>query len=41
MGFLGMQLLIERIQSGAPSSTRKIVLPSELIVRSSTGKPQE
>ncbi len=41
MGFLGMQLLIERIQSGAPASTRKIVLPSELIVRSSTGKPQE
>lgn len=36
MGFIGMQLLIERIQGGAPASPRKIVLPAELVVRSST-----
>lgn len=40
MGFLGMQLLVERIQGSAPAAPRRIVLPSELIVRSSTGKPQ-
>lgn len=36
MGFLGMQLLIERIQGEAPSSPRKIVLPAEMIIRQST-----
>ncbi|AEI43157.1 LacI family DNA-binding transcriptional regulator [Paenibacillus mucilaginosus] len=36
MGFLGMQLLIERIQGTAPIATRRIVLPAEIIVRRST-----
>nr|WP_279538007.1 substrate-binding domain-containing protein [Paenibacillus turpanensis] len=36
MGFLGMQLLIERIQQAAPASYRKIVLPAELVIRGST-----
>ncbi|WP_438446124.1 LacI family DNA-binding transcriptional regulator [Gorillibacterium sp. sgz5001074] len=39
MGYLGMQLLIERIQGEAPSATRRIVLPAELIIRSSTARP--
>jgi LacI family transcriptional regulator len=38
MGFIGMQLLIERIEGSAPATNRKIVLPSELIVRKSTSK---
>lgn len=36
MGYIGMQLLIERIEGLAPASPRRIVLPSELIVRKST-----
>jgi LacI family transcriptional regulator len=36
MGFLGMQLLIERIQDEAPASSRKILLPAEIIIRQST-----
>jgi LacI family transcriptional regulator len=36
IGFIGMQLLIERMQKEAPATFRKIVLPAELIVRSST-----
>lgn len=36
MGFVGMQLLIERIEGSAPPSTRRIVLPSEMIARKST-----
>ena len=35
-GFTGMQMLIERIEKTAPSEFRKVVLPSELIVRKST-----
>lgn len=38
MGYVGMQLLIERIQNEAPAATRKIVLPAELIVRESTAR---
>lgn len=36
MGFIGMQLLIERIEGSAPAAKRRIVLPSDLIVRKST-----
>jgi LacI family transcriptional regulator len=36
MGFIGMQLLIERIEGQAPAAPRKLVLPSELIIRKST-----
>ncbi|WP_282940958.1 LacI family DNA-binding transcriptional regulator [Paenibacillus sp. RC67] len=36
MGYMGMQMLIERIEGTAPSSNRKVVLPSQLIVRKST-----
>lgn len=36
MGYLGMQLLIERVQNAAPAAPRKILLPAELIVRAST-----
>ncbi|WP_438448459.1 LacI family DNA-binding transcriptional regulator [Gorillibacterium sp. sgz5001074] len=39
MGYLGTQLLIERIQGTAPPSSRRIVLPAELIIRQSTAKP--
>ncbi|WP_405079847.1 LacI family DNA-binding transcriptional regulator [Paenibacillus chitinolyticus] len=35
-GALGMQLLIERIENGPGSESRKIMLPSELLIRSST-----
>ncbi|TLS52905.1 LacI family transcriptional regulator [Paenibacillus antri] len=35
-GSLGMQLLIERIQGAAGAAPRKIVLPSELVVRQSS-----
>ncbi|MFE6796391.1 LacI family DNA-binding transcriptional regulator [Paenibacillus chitinolyticus] len=35
-GALGMQLLIERIENGPGSENRKIMLPSELLIRSST-----
>ncbi|MNG41835.1 hypothetical protein D3C84_1312750 [compost metagenome] len=35
-GLLGMQLLIERIEAEAAQAPRKIMLPSDLIVRSST-----
>ncbi|NOU67995.1 LacI family DNA-binding transcriptional regulator [Paenibacillus sp. LMG 31461] len=35
-GKLGMQLLIERIEGEASDASRRIMLPSELIVRSST-----
>ncbi|MFC0212261.1 LacI family DNA-binding transcriptional regulator [Paenibacillus chartarius] len=38
MGYIGMQLLIERIQNEAPAATRKIVLPAELKVRTSTSR---
>ncbi|WP_426452432.1 LacI family DNA-binding transcriptional regulator [Paenibacillus sp. S-38] len=38
MGYIGMQLLIERVQSEAPTASRKIVLPSELMVRTSTSR---
>ncbi len=36
-GYMGMQLLIERIQGKAGAAWRKIIFPSELIVRKSTG----
>ncbi|MGG1514165.1 LacI family DNA-binding transcriptional regulator [Paenibacillus oryzisoli] len=36
MGYLGMQLLIERIQGTAPASHRKIILPAEIVIRRST-----
>lgn len=35
-GFTGMQMLIERIEKTAPQEFRKVVLPSELIVRNSS-----
>lgn len=35
-GYLGTEMLIERIEQTAPSEFRKVVLPSELIVRDST-----
>lgn len=35
-GALGMQLLIERIEGEATQEHRKIILPSELLIRSST-----
>jgi LacI family transcriptional regulator len=35
-GSLGMQLLIERIESNAVRESRKLILPSELLIRSST-----
>lgn len=38
MGYMGMQMLIERIEGTAPPSTRKVVLPSELIIRKSTNR---
>ncbi|WP_159881084.1 LacI family DNA-binding transcriptional regulator [Paenibacillus puerhi] len=38
MGYIGMQLLIERIQNEAPATTRRIVLPAELKVRASTAR---
>jgi LacI family transcriptional regulator len=34
-GFTGMQMLIERIEKTAPPEFRKVVLPSELIIRKS------
>ncbi len=37
-GFMGMQLLIERIEAKAPQGLRKIVLPSELLIRKSARK---
>lgn len=40
IGFMGMQLLIERIQGQAPDAPRKIVLPAEIIVRASTKAPR-
>ncbi|WP_028547461.1 LacI family DNA-binding transcriptional regulator [Paenibacillus sp. UNC451MF] len=36
MGYIGMQMLIERIEGTAPATNRKVVLPSQLIVRKST-----
>lgn len=39
MGYLGMQLLIERLQGQAPEAPRRMVLPAELVIRSSTAKP--
>lgn len=39
MGFIGMQLLIERMEGTAPATPRKIVLPSELVIRKSTESP--
>jgi LacI family transcriptional regulator len=38
MGYMGMQMLLERIEGTAPASYRKIVLPSEIIPRASTDK---
>lgn len=35
-GYLGAEMLIERIEATAPPEFRKVVLPSELIVRKST-----
>jgi LacI family transcriptional regulator len=35
-GSLGMQLLIERIESKSVRETRKLILPSDLLIRSST-----
>lgn len=35
-GYTGTQMLIERIEKTAPSELRKIVLPSELIIRNSS-----
>ncbi|WP_099352554.1 LacI family DNA-binding transcriptional regulator [Fredinandcohnia onubensis] len=35
-GYLGTQLLIERIEKKGPKETRKIVLPSEIFIRKST-----
>lgn len=40
MGYIGMQMLIERMESSAPSTHRKVLLPSELIVRASTAAPR-
>lgn len=37
MGYLAMQLLIERIGGAVPSAPRTVLLPSELLVRKSTG----
>lgn len=34
-GYMGMQLLIERIENGSGAERRKIIFPSELIVRNS------
>ncbi|RTE02846.1 LacI family DNA-binding transcriptional regulator [Paenibacillus whitsoniae] len=39
-GLLGMQLLIERIEAEAAQPPRKIMLPSDLIIRSSTRELQ-
>ncbi|MBE1444969.1 LacI family DNA-binding transcriptional regulator [Paenibacillus sp. OAS669] len=36
MGFIGMQMLIERIEGKAPAAKRKVLLPSQLIIRKST-----
>ncbi|MCS7458996.1 LacI family transcriptional regulator [Paenibacillus doosanensis] len=38
IGYMGMQMLIERIEGTAPARSRKIMLPSTLIVRKSTVK---
>ncbi|WP_099361626.1 LacI family DNA-binding transcriptional regulator [Fredinandcohnia onubensis] len=35
-GYLGIQLLIERIEKIGPADTRRIVLPSEILIRKST-----
>lgn len=35
-GYLGMQLLIERIENKGPQEMRKIVLPPEILIRKST-----
>jgi LacI family transcriptional regulator len=35
-GYTGMQLLIERIEGKAPKEFRKVILPSELLVRKSS-----
>lgn len=35
-GALGMQLLIERIEGESTQEHRKMILPSELLIRSST-----
>lgn len=37
-GYFGIQLLIERIEGYAPKEPRKIVLPSEIRIRASSGK---
>jgi LacI family transcriptional regulator len=39
-GFIGTQLLIERIEKTAPPEYRKIMLPSELIIRNSSSAPK-
>jgi LacI family transcriptional regulator len=36
LGYIGMQLLIERMEGHAPKQPRKIVLPSALVIRKST-----
>lgn len=37
-GYLGTQLLIERIEKHGPKEKRKLVLPSEILIRKSTSK---
>jgi LacI family transcriptional regulator len=40
-GYMGIQMLVDRIQGKAPDSWRRIILPSTLYSRKSTTKPQE
>ncbi len=40
-GYLGTQLLIERIEGVGPSSYRTITLKPELVIRKSSGSPKE
>ncbi|ULL18103.1 LacI family transcriptional regulator [Paenibacillus sp. H1-7] len=40
MGYIGMQMLIERMEGTAPAANRKVMLPSRLIVRKSTQRTE-